>query len=101
MFRVKLVSVWGGGAGGAVGGVSPAGGAERCAYGAGGRLLGAAGRHLSVYVTSLPPLCAAHGTRALALTNLAELTVYQCIAVPDEPELSKCENSTTIFFFFL
>ncbi|CAH2091683.1 unnamed protein product [Euphydryas editha] len=91
--QLKLLSVWAGGeAGGAAGGgVSPAGGAERCAYGADGRLLAAAGRHLSVYVTALPPLCAAHGTRALALTNLAELTVYQCIAVADEPDLAKSE----------
>ncbi|XP_034825348.1 WD repeat-containing protein 19 [Maniola hyperantus] len=83
--QLKLISVWNNGE--VSGSVIPVGGAERCAWSADGRLLAAAGRgYLSVYVTSLPSLCAAHGTRVVTLTNLTEVTVYQCIAVGDEPE---------------
>ncbi|XP_038213665.1 WD repeat-containing protein 19 [Zerene cesonia] len=83
--QLKLISVWNNGE--VCGSVTPSGGAERCAWSADGRLLAAAGRaYLNVYVTALPPLYAAYGTRVLTLTNLAEVTVYQCIAVGDEPE---------------
>ncbi|XP_073967654.1 intraflagellar transport protein Oseg6 [Choristoneura fumiferana] len=82
---LKLISVWNNGE--VSGSVMPAGGAERCAWSSDGRLLAAAGRaYLSVYVTALPALHAAHGTRAAALTSLAEATLYQCIAVGDEPQ---------------
>ncbi|XP_064075717.1 WD repeat-containing protein 19 [Vanessa tameamea] len=83
--QLKLIDVWNSGE--VCGSVQPVGGAERCAWSADGRLLATAGRgYLGVYVTTLPPLYAAHGTRAVTLTNLTELTVYQCIAVGDEPD---------------
>ncbi|CAK1578047.1 unnamed protein product [Parnassius mnemosyne] len=83
--QLKLISVWNNGE--VSGSVIPPGGAERCAWSSDGRLLATAGRaYLNVYVTTLPPLYAVYGTRAVTLTNLTELTVYQCIAVGDEPE---------------
>ncbi|CAH2244096.1 jg5108 [Pararge aegeria aegeria] len=89
--QLKLISVWNSGE--VSGSVLPVGGAERCGWSADGRLLATSGRgYLSVYVTSLPPLYAAHGTRLVTLTSLTELTVHQCIAVGDEPEpLNKSE----------
>lgn len=67
--------------------MAPPGGAERCAWSSDRRLLAAAGRaYLNVYVTALPPLHAAYGTRVITLTSLTEATVYQCIGVGDEPE---------------
>ncbi|KAL0883647.1 hypothetical protein ABMA27_015774 [Loxostege sticticalis] len=83
--QLKLISVWNNGE--VVGTVSPAGGVERCDWSSDARLLAAAGRaRLCVYVASLPPLFAAHGTRLLTLTSLTEATVYQCIAIGDETE---------------
>ncbi|XP_068627634.1 WD repeat-containing protein 19 [Battus philenor] len=82
--QLKLISMWNNGE--VSGSVTPTGGAERCEWSADGRLLATAGRgYLNVYVTTLPPLHAAYGTRAVTLTNLTELTVYQCIAIADEP----------------
>ncbi|XP_052751599.1 WD repeat-containing protein 19 isoform X2 [Galleria mellonella] len=79
-----LAASCGDGHGSVWGSVAPAGGAERAAWGAGGRLVAAAGRGaLAVYVTALPPLHAACATRALALTSLAEATLYQCIPLAD------------------
>ena len=71
----------------------PVGGAERCSWSSDGRLLATAGRaYLNVYVTALPPLHAAYGTRVITLTSLTEVTVYQCIPVGDEPEpVNKCK----------
>ncbi|CAF4949564.1 unnamed protein product [Pieris macdunnoughi] len=78
--QLKIISVWNNGE--VSGSVTPTGGAERCAWSSDGRLLATAGRaYLNVYVTTLPPLYAAYGTRVLTLTNLTEVTVYQCIAV--------------------
>ncbi|CAH2063704.1 unnamed protein product, partial [Iphiclides podalirius] len=89
--QLKLISIWDNGE--VSGTVTPAGGAERCSWSSDGRLLAAAGRaYLSVYVTTLPPLHSVYGTRALTLTNLTEVTVYQCIAVGDEQDaVNKCE----------
>ncbi|XP_060800859.1 WD repeat-containing protein 19 isoform X1 [Amyelois transitella] len=88
--QLKLISIWNNGE--VVGSVSPGGGAERCAWSADGRLLAAAGRAcLNVYVTALPPLHAAYGTRAITLTSLTECTVYQCIAVDDVDSPNKSE----------
>ncbi|KAM3967928.1 intraflagellar transport protein Oseg6 [Aphomia sociella] len=91
--QLKLVSVWNNGEVSAT--VCPAGGAQRAAWSADSRLLATGGRaQLSVYVSALPPLCAAHATRAAALTSLSELTVYQCIPLADGDEtraLSKSE----------
>lgn len=84
-FRLKLISIWNNGE--VAGSVMPAGGSERCAWSSDGRLLATSGRaYLNVYVTALPPLHAAYGTRVITLTNLTEATVYQCIGVGDEPE---------------
>ncbi|KAF9815163.1 hypothetical protein SFRURICE_006727 [Spodoptera frugiperda] len=83
--QLKLIAIWNNGE--VSGSVMPAGGAERCAWSSDGRLLATAGRaYLNVYVTALPPLHAAYGTRVITLTSLTEATVYQCIAVGDEPE---------------
>ncbi|XP_072941751.1 WD repeat-containing protein 19 [Epargyreus clarus] len=83
--QLKLISLWNNGE--VCGTASPAGGAARAVWSADGRLLAAAGRAaLSVLVARLPPLRAAHGTRAAALTSLAEVTVYQCIAIADDPD---------------
>ncbi|PZC83397.1 hypothetical protein B5X24_HaOG207780 [Helicoverpa armigera] len=83
--KLKLIAIWNNGE--VSGSVMPAGGAERCAWSSDGRLLATAGRaYLNVYVTALPPLHAAYGTRVITLTSLTEATVYQCIAVGDEPE---------------
>ncbi|CAH0629097.1 unnamed protein product [Chrysodeixis includens] len=83
--QLKLISIWNNGE--VSGSVMPAGGAERCSWSSDGRLLATAGRaYLNVYVTALPPLHAAYGTRVITLTSLTEATVYQCIAVGDEPE---------------
>lgn len=70
----------------------PVGGSERCGWSSDGRLLATSGRgYLSVYVTALPELYAVHGTRVVTLTNLTEVTIYQCIGVGDEPDVNKCE----------
>lgn len=83
--QLKLIAIWNNGE--VSGSVMPAGGAERCSWSSDGRLLATAGRaYLNVYVTALPPLHAAYGTRVITLTSLTEATVYQCIAVGDEPE---------------
>ncbi|KAJ8726786.1 hypothetical protein PYW08_015183 [Mythimna loreyi] len=83
--QLKLIAIWNNGE--VSGSVMPAGGAERCSWSSDGRLLATAGRaYLNVYVTALPPLYAAYGTRVITLTSLTEATVYQCIAVGDEPE---------------
>ncbi|XP_075972620.1 intraflagellar transport protein Oseg6 [Anticarsia gemmatalis] len=83
--QLKLIAIWNNGE--VSGSVMPAGGAERCAWSSDGRLLATSGRaYLNVYVTALPPLHAAYGTRVITLTSLTEATVYQCIAVGDEPE---------------
>ncbi|XP_049865142.1 WD repeat-containing protein 19 isoform X2 [Pectinophora gossypiella] len=89
--QLKIISVWNNGE--VSGSVMPPGGAERCAWSSDGRLLATAGRaYLNVFVTALPPLHAAYGTRVITLTSLTEATVYQCIAVGDEPEpLNKSE----------
>ncbi|XP_028028471.1 WD repeat-containing protein 19 [Bombyx mandarina] len=83
--QLKLISVWNNGE--VSGSVMPTGGAERCGWSSDGRLLATSGRgYLNVYVTTLPPLYATYGTRALTLTSLTEVTVYQCIGVEDAPE---------------
>ncbi|XP_045492796.1 WD repeat-containing protein 19 [Colias croceus] len=98
--QLKLISVWNNGE--VCGSVTPSGGAERCAWSSDGRLLATAGRaYLNVYVTALPPLYAAYGTRVLTLTNLAEVTVYQCIAVGDEPEPVNRAESTALATYAL
>lgn len=98
---MKLISVWNNGEVSAS--VTPTGGAERCAWSSDGRLLATAGRaYLSLYVTALPPLYAAYGTRVLCLTNLTEVTVYQCIAMGDESEnVNKCKFFETNLSVFI
>ncbi|XP_013161531.1 PREDICTED: WD repeat-containing protein 19 [Papilio xuthus] len=97
--QLKVISLWNNGEVRCTLGV--AGGAERCAYSADGRLLAAAGRALSVHVAALPPLHAAYGTRALALTNLTELTVYQCIAVADDLDAANKSEPTALATYAL
>ncbi|KAJ2938867.1 hypothetical protein O0L34_g18496 [Tuta absoluta] len=89
---LKLISVWNNGE--VSGSVTPPGGAERCAWSPDGRLLATAGRaYLNVFVTALPRLHAVYGTRAIALTSLAEATVYQCIAIGEPDSTNKSEPS--------
>ncbi|XP_063635799.1 WD repeat-containing protein 19 [Cydia splendana] len=86
--HLKLISVWNNGE--VSGSVLPPGGAERCAWSSDGRLLATAGRaYLNVYVTTLPALYAAYGTRVITLTSLSEATLYQCIPVGDEEAKSE------------
>ncbi|GBP76948.1 WD repeat-containing protein 19 [Eumeta japonica] len=83
--QLKLISIWDNGE--VTSSVTPAGGAERCAWSSDGRLLAAAGRaYLSVYVSALTPLYSAYGTRAVTLTSLIEATIYQCVAVGEDTE---------------
>ncbi|XP_059060034.1 WD repeat-containing protein 19 [Achroia grisella] len=88
--QLKLISLWNKGE--VTGAARPGGGAARAAWSADGRLVAAAGRHVAVYVTALPPLHAAHAARALALCSLSQATLYQCVPLaPDADPINSAE----------